>query len=104
VQGEVAVVDDSIATLPAVELAAGIRSGKFTSRELLELYLDRVDRLNPPINAVVTLDAERARTAADEADAALARVTTSARCTDCRSRSRTRSRPRASARPVARSS
>jgi len=67
------VVDDSIATLPAVELAAGIRSGKFTSRELLELYLDRVDRLNPPINAVVTLDAERARTAADEADAALAR-------------------------------
>jgi amidase len=73
VQGEAAVVDDSVATLPAVELAAGIRSRKFTSRELLELYLDRVDRLNPPINAVVTLDADRARTAADAADAALAR-------------------------------
>jgi amidase len=66
------VVDDSVATLPAVELAAGIRSGRFTSRELLELYLDRIDRLNPPVNAVVTLDAERARAAADAADAALA--------------------------------
>ena len=66
-------VDDSVATLPAVELAAGIRSGRFTSRELLELYLDRIDRLNRPVNAVVTLDAERARAAADAADAALAR-------------------------------
>ncbi len=66
-------VDESVATLPAVQLADGIRSGKFTSRDLLELYLDRIDRLNPAINAVVTLDADRARIAADEADAALAR-------------------------------
>jgi amidase len=67
------VVDESVATLPAVELAAGIRSGRFTSRELLELYLDRIERLNAPVNAVVTLDVDRARAAADSADAALAR-------------------------------
>jgi amidase len=62
-----------MATRPAVELAAAIRAREISSRELLELYLDRVERLNPPVNAVVTLDADRARTAADAADAALAR-------------------------------
>jgi amidase len=67
------VVDDSTATLSACELAAGIREKQWSSRELLDLYLDRVDRLNGPINAVVTLDADRARAAADDADAALAR-------------------------------
>ena len=66
-------VDDSIATRSASELAAGIHGKEFSSRELLDLYLDRVDRLDGPVNSVVTLDAERARTAADAADAALAR-------------------------------
>lgn len=66
-------MDDVMATWPAVDLAAAIRGRDISSRELLELYLDRIDRLNPAINAVVTLDADRARAAADEADAALAR-------------------------------
>ena len=66
-------MDEHMATRPAVELAAAIRAREVSSRELLELYLDRVERLNPPINAVVTLDADRARAAADAADAALAR-------------------------------
>ena len=66
-------VDDSIATRSATELAAGIRKQEWSSRELLDLYLDRVDRLNGPVNAVVTLDVDRARAAADAADAALAR-------------------------------
>ena len=39
-----------------------------SSRELLELYLDRIERLNRAVNAVVTLDADRARAAADAAD------------------------------------
>jgi amidase len=67
------VVDDSTATLSACELAAGIREKQWSSRELLDLYLDRVDRLNGPINAVVTLDADRARAGADQPDAAQAR-------------------------------
>ena len=66
-------VDDSTATRSATELAAGIRDKQWSSRELLDLYLDRIDRLDGPVNAVVTLDADRARTAADAADAALAR-------------------------------
>lgn len=56
----------------AAEAAAAIRHGKISSRDYLELLLDRVDRLNPPLNAVVTLDVERARREADAADRALA--------------------------------
>jgi amidase len=69
----IAGMDDSTATRSATELAAGIRDKQWSSRELLDLYLDRIDRLNGPVNAVVTLDAERARDAAAAADAALAR-------------------------------
>ncbi|HEV7735040.1 MAG TPA: amidase [Candidatus Binatia bacterium] len=54
-------------------LAQAIRQRTVSSRELLEHYLARVDRLNPALNAVVTIDAEGARAAADAADAALAR-------------------------------
>ena len=64
---------EEMATRSASDLAAAIRSRQISSRELLELYLDRVERLNPPINAVVTLDADRARAAAGAADAALDR-------------------------------
>ena len=62
-----------IAFHPATRLAAAIRDRKIGSRELLEHYLQRVERFNPKINAIVTLDAERARQRADAADAALAR-------------------------------
>jgi amidase len=62
-----------IALQPAHVLAEAIRQGDISSRELLEHYLARVERLNPPLNAVVTLDADGARCAADDADAALAR-------------------------------
>ena len=50
-----------------------IQSKDISSRELLDVYLERVDQHNPKLNAVVTLDAEGARKRADEADAALAR-------------------------------
>ncbi len=56
-----------------VELAAAIRQKDIGSRELLDAYLTRIDELNGPINAVVTLDAAGARAAADAADTALAR-------------------------------
>jgi amidase len=57
----------------ATELAGAIRRREVSSRELLEVYLARVEKLNPALNAVVTLDAERARARAAQADAALAR-------------------------------
>ena len=62
-----------IALRPAHYLAEAIRRREVSSRELLDHYLDRVERLNPPLNAVVTLDPDGAGRAADAADAALAR-------------------------------
>ena len=49
-----------------------LRAREISARELLDAHLDRIERLNPDVNAVVTLDAEGARAAADAADAALA--------------------------------
>src|SRR5438105_3243599 len=57
----------------ATELAAAIRGKEISSSELLERYLSRIEALNPGLGAVVTLDAERARREAAEADRRLAR-------------------------------
>jgi amidase len=56
----------------ALDLAAAIRDKKVSSRELLESFLARRDRLDGPLNVVVTIDAERALAEADEADRRLA--------------------------------
>jgi amidase len=53
-------------------LARRIRRRELSSRELLDAFLGRIERLNPKINAIVTLDIERARAAAERADAAAA--------------------------------
>src|SRR5258706_15891633 len=66
-------MDDSVATWSATALAQALRDKEISSVELLDTYLDRIDRLDGPINAVVTLDAERARDAALTADAATTR-------------------------------
>ena len=50
-----------LALRPAVELVAALQKGDVGARELLDHYLARVERLNPALNAVVTLDVERAR-------------------------------------------
>jgi amidase len=57
----------------ATTLARLIREGKCTSREVVEAHLQRIERINPVLNAVVTLNAEQARTDAAAADAALER-------------------------------
>ena len=68
----------------ASELTAAIRRKKIGALELLELYLERVERVNPAINAVVALNADSARTRAREADQSLAVARAGARCTGCR--------------------
>lgn len=55
----------------AFTIADDIKSGAISSREVLEFFLERVQRLNPKINAVVALDEERARARAEAADAAV---------------------------------
>jgi amidase len=57
----------------ATALAGALARRELSSREALEMYLRRVERHNPALNAVVTLDAERALADADAADAAIAR-------------------------------
>ena len=57
----------------ATDLVQAMKAKEVGSRELLDRLLDRVDEHNPQLNAVVTLDVERARVAADAADAATAR-------------------------------
>jgi amidase len=57
----------------AVAIADRIRRREISSREAVDYFLARVETLDKRINSVVTIDAERARTEADAADAALAR-------------------------------
>ena len=52
----------------AAHLADELRTGRVSSRELLDLYLGRIEAVNPEVNAVVTLDPERAHRLAAEAD------------------------------------
>ncbi|MBO0846358.1 MAG: amidase [Nocardioides sp.] len=56
----------------AREMAAAIRSREISARELLELHLARIAERNPQLNAIVSLDEERARAGARAADAATA--------------------------------
>src|SRR4051794_6831803 len=60
-------------TSTATELVAAIKDQEVSSRELLATYLDRIERLNGPVNAVVTLAVERAQAEAAAADEATAR-------------------------------
>lgn len=57
--------DPDLMFVPAVELAAKVRSGELTARELVETALERIEELNPALNAFVDIDAERALAAAD---------------------------------------
>ncbi len=64
---------DELCFRSAVELVDLIRGRQVSVREVVAAHLTRVERLNPPINAIVTLVPDRALAAADHADAMLAR-------------------------------
>ena len=49
-------------------LAARIRSGEVSSREVIDAHLARIEEVNPHLNAVVRVLADTARAAADAAD------------------------------------
>ncbi|MFL6002515.1 MAG: amidase [Nocardioides sp.] len=56
----------------ARELADAVRSRRISARELLDLHLDRIAQRNPELNAIVSLDEDRARAGAAAADQHLA--------------------------------
>ena len=70
-----------IAFESAMQLAERIRNKEISSRELTELYIERIEKYDGQINAVVVRTFEEARVAADEADAALARGESFGPCT-----------------------
>ena len=65
-------MNSEIAFKSAVDLTAALRNRQIGARELLDFYLERVQRFNPRLNAIVQVDEERARARSDEADRALA--------------------------------
>src|SRR5207247_9005376 len=59
--------------LTAVELADRIRRRDVSVTEVVQAHLAQIERVNPKVNAIVTLTAERALADARAKDAALAR-------------------------------
>lgn len=49
-------------------MVAAVREGRISARALLELHLERIAERNPEVNAIVSLDVDRARAGADAAD------------------------------------
>ncbi|MGL4243237.1 MAG: amidase family protein [Beijerinckiaceae bacterium] len=60
---------------PVAEQIRLLAERRLSASELLQLTLQRIDRLNPAVNAVIALDAERAAIAARESDRRLAEGT-----------------------------
>lgn len=59
--------------MTASELAAAIRDGRLSSVDAVEAHLERIERRNPRLGAIVTLDAEGARANARAVDEARTR-------------------------------
>jgi amidase len=59
--------------MDATELTALMRDGRLAAREVMAAHLAQIERVNPRVNAIVTLRAERAMDEARAADEARAR-------------------------------
>src|SRR2546430_10659118 len=68
--------DGRLCWLPATELATLIRRKKVSPVEVVDAILDRIDRINPKLNAFVTLTDEAARREAKAAERPLMRQST----------------------------
>src|SRR3990172_4571939 len=62
---------DELCWMPASEMAAAIRRKKVSPVEVMKAVLGRIERLNPTLNAFVTLTAEQAMRSARAAERAL---------------------------------
>src|SRR6266508_2387800 len=59
---------EELSTLSLTRLAAGLRSGQLSSEDVTRAYLDRIEAVNPKLNAVVLLRREAALREARAAD------------------------------------
>jgi amidase len=65
--------EEELCFLPATELAQAVRNGELSAREVMAAHLAQIERVNPQVNAIVTLLPEQAMAGATAADEALAR-------------------------------
>src|SRR3982074_3269489 len=63
----------SVCFMSAVEMASLIHTKKLSAREALDAHLKQIERVNPKVNAIVTLVPEMAAAAAAKADEMQAR-------------------------------
>jgi aspartyl-tRNA(Asn)/glutamyl-tRNA(Gln) amidotransferase subunit A len=61
-----------VAGIPIAKLAEGVRTKKWKARDLVEAFLDRIDRLDGKLGAFLLVDADGARRKADAVDAQVA--------------------------------
>src|SRR4051794_23796927 len=66
-------VSTELCFMTAHEMAQMIRTREISAVELMEAHLDQIERVNPKVNAIVTLLPERAMEGARAADEAMSR-------------------------------
>ena len=64
--------NEDLCFLSATEQSGLIRSKKISASQLIRAHLDQIERLNPTLNAIVTLTAESAMAEAESADKKIA--------------------------------
>ncbi|HEU4586909.1 MAG TPA: amidase, partial [Gemmatimonadaceae bacterium] len=64
--------DDAIAFAPVTQLSRWIERRQLTSERLTKIYLDRIEKLNPKVNAIITLTKDDALARAAQADREIA--------------------------------
>lgn len=64
---------DDLCFLTATRMADAIHSGELSSRQVMEAHLAQIERVNPKVNAIITLVADQAMDSAREADEKQAR-------------------------------
>ena len=95
---------EELCHLSASDLAARIRTRQVSARDVMAAHLAQIERINPTVNAIVTLVAERAMADAARADERRHEAVPLARFMACRLRTRTSLIQRGSARHAARRS
>ena len=64
-------MSDELAYVAAIELARRLAARELSAEELMRATLERIERVDPELNAIPTVDPERALDAARAADARL---------------------------------
>ena len=61
-------INVNLSSLSAIDLAAAIRDGQYSSEEVVDAHLDRIAEVDPQIEAFAFLDQDHARKQAKQAD------------------------------------